>query len=104
MAFTDNSNLKRHIEVHTDNKLYQCSACDKEYSDNESLKGHACIHTGEMSYKCNQCDKAFSDKSELITHVKTHTEEFVCLFAVYLEQKVYYIVNTLLSPMYRQLL
>ena len=29
--------------------------------------------------------------------------DFVCLF-IYLEQKVYYIVNTLLSPMHRQLL
>ncbi|CAL4078496.1 unnamed protein product, partial [Meganyctiphanes norvegica] len=41
----------------------------------QSNRVDSSIHTVEKSYKCSQCDKVFSHNSHLIIHMRIHTGE-----------------------------
>ena len=74
-AFSDNSQLKRHLKTHTGMKPYQCNHCDKAYTQSGDLKIHMRTHTGEKPYHCNQCDKTFTHMSVLTKHLRIHNGE-----------------------------
>ncbi|KAJ1159160.1 hypothetical protein NDU88_011829, partial [Pleurodeles waltl] len=46
-------------KIHTGEKPYQCTECEKAFSTNGNLKQHQKIHTGEKPYECTECNKAF---------------------------------------------
>uniref|UniRef100_A0A671LIJ5 C2H2-type domain-containing protein n=1 Tax=Sinocyclocheilus anshuiensis TaxID=1608454 RepID=A0A671LIJ5_9TELE len=68
-AFT---HLKRHEMIHSGEKLYKCSHCDKRFSQSSSLKTHERIHTGEKPYHCTECGKCFNNSSNLHSHTKNN--------------------------------
>ena len=67
------TNLKIHVAlVHTDKHKKDCKFCGKTLSNSHSLNVHMRIHTGEKPYACSICDKRFADKGLHRRHEKTH--------------------------------
>ncbi|XP_077112888.1 uncharacterized protein LOC143768083 [Ranitomeya variabilis] len=64
-----------HQIVHTREKTYACSECDKCYSIKSNLVRHQRIHTGEKPFSCSKCGKFFNQRSDLLSHQRTHIVE-----------------------------
>ena len=54
-AFSQKSDLRRHLKIHSGEKSNKCNQCDFAFSRVSDLRRHWKTHSGEMSFKCNQC-------------------------------------------------
>jgi hypothetical protein len=68
--------LNRHMLIHTKEKRYFCSFCDKSFTLAQHYKEHTSIHTGEFPYECgvNGCKERFRQGGKLSLHRRTHPE------------------------------
>jgi uncharacterized Zn-finger protein len=88
-GFTKKANLESHITLHTGEKRYNCTQCDKKFrshsvfqvSENQPNiynplpQNHLRYHKGKKEFVCTYCGKAFMQKSHLQRHTATHTGE-----------------------------
>lgn len=77
--FAHNSNLSRHMRVHSDEKLFQCNLCEKSFTSSSNLGTHLGNHSGshmiKNPFKCGYCKKIFTKSNELIKHIELHTKQ-----------------------------
>lgn len=61
----EDSVFKQHILIHTDERPYKCSVCDRGFTQSHSLTFHMRRHTGEKPFICDKCGNRFRQKEAL---------------------------------------
>ena len=72
-CFRQSSNLQSHLTTHSCEKPYNCTQCGKCFKHLSSLKRHLQIHRGEKPFKCTQCNSCFGHSSTFKRHLRIHT-------------------------------
>ena len=69
-CFRRSSHLKRHLLIHTNERPFKCTQCEKCFRLSSHLQHHLRIHSGERPFQCTQCEKCFTRKQTLFYHKK----------------------------------
>ena len=70
--FNSPSDIKRHMETHSDVKAFKCSYCESTFSRKDTLERHILVHSNVKAFQCTVCSSAFSQKNGLERHVYTN--------------------------------
>merc|ERR1711899_82047 len=74
--FNDKVALAKHqVEVHTLDRVFQCSQCEKGFKEMRTLRLHLKIHNAEYPEQCGVCQKVFRTKWQLKQHQMDHGGE-----------------------------
>jgi len=72
-AFNDQIMLTKHQEeMHTVDKNFHCSQCDKSFKELRTLRLHLKIHNSDYPEHCEVCKKGFRTKWQLKQHLMDH--------------------------------
>ena len=75
-AFAEKGNLEKHRRTHTRETPYLCRECGETFCHSYQLKRHRLKHTGDMKpFVCNQCGRGFLQEAKLHLHMRIHTGE-----------------------------
>ena len=75
LAFSLKGDLKKHYMSHTQERPYICDVCNRSFARNTTLQKHLRRHTGEKPYTCETCGKRFSRQDIFTVHQRLHTGE-----------------------------
>ena len=56
------------MRVHTGEKPYTCSVCNRSFTYKAHVLRHMSVHTGEKPFMCHLCSQSFANKSNFIRH------------------------------------
>jgi len=73
--FSQKCHMNDHTIIHTEQKRFECSFCRKRFGFKSVLNIHTRIHTGEKPFQCTICHKRFGHKKYLDVHTRVHTGE-----------------------------
>lgn len=65
-----------HMQTHTDDDIYLCQLCDKQFATNLLLKNHTQIHQLTIHLQCAECPKTFINKRSLSLHMGNHFSKY----------------------------
>lgn len=69
------SNINRHILVHTSSHKFICKQCGQSFNYQANLKEHELFkHSDDKSFSCKECDKLFKTKNGLRKHMEIHND------------------------------
>ncbi|XP_067946054.1 zinc finger protein 26-like [Watersipora subatra] len=79
-SFNDKQDLSRHRKnVHFRKEDgVPCPNCPRVFKNEYMLSQHIHVHTGERNYKCSICEKSYSTRESLRSHMKGHQFQFGC--------------------------
>lgn len=76
-SFSRSTLLYRHEKIHTDPKIprHHCEECDRIYLNIRDYEKHIQIHTKNRRFECSFCEKRFAFKQGLERHQTIHDNE-----------------------------
>lgn len=71
--------IQEHMQIHSDDKCFQCATCGKQFINKKRLQQHMRVHEDELKHKCDICSRAFR-RSVIFFHIYSKKHEFKNLF------------------------
>ena len=74
--------MQAHAVIHTGDKPFQCTICEKRFNNKANLNKHKLTHGNQRPYVCNICGQTYRQSYDLKRHTSTHTDpvkSFTCL-------------------------